>query len=144
MKKALFITIFIFISNFTFGQTISHNSIVINIDSEKILDSNSRNLSSKPLIIIRQNNETNVFALFPLGGTETDVYLYLLADFIKFETDPRELDYATKRHDEKRLVEGQPLTINMTGLEDGEYLAKYISCNTSCFIKLTLKTDKKE
>lgn len=124
----------------TSGQSISNNSIVITLEKDVITDTNCLDLSCESLIIERLNKETNVFALFPLGGTETSVTLYLLKDYLEFIKSPQELDYASKRHDRKVILDGQPLTVNMTELENGEYLAYYISCGSHGLVKLTLKT----
>ncbi|MCB0380401.1 MAG: hypothetical protein KDD24_04040, partial [Flavobacteriales bacterium] len=134
------IIFFSFISSLVFGQNISNNSVVITIDKELINDTNCNDLSCKTLLIERLNNKSKVIILFPLGGSQTDVSLYLLKDYLEYKNDSKELDYVTKRRDSKVIIDGQPLTINMTDLEDNEYLVNYMSCNSHGLIKLFLKT----
>lgn len=125
------------------AQTVSTDAVVVDLNSEQIAELDCIDLSCQPISIERDNIESNVFVLFPRGGTETGVWIVEYEAYLKYETDRRELDYHKLRRDGKMALDGQPLTINMTHLKDGKYVAEYLSCNKRGTFLFSLTTKEK-
>ena len=102
----------------------------------------------KPTVIKRSSKGQTVTLVFPSGGTESDVYLYGIADVGPQTSDYGVLAHITKgvdkaprqlRHDRKLHSDGLPL-LELTGLPDGEYRASIVSCGLGGDFVLKLLT----
>jgi hypothetical protein len=102
----------------------------------------------KPTVIVRSSIDQGVTLIFPSGGTESDVYLYGIADTGPQTSDYGVLAYITKgvekaprmlRHDKKFHSEGVPV-LDVSGLPDGEYRASIVSCGLGGSFLLKLST----
>jgi hypothetical protein len=142
MIKILMILLFsLSLSAHTYCQYTSNQAIVNSFSLDQLKELGCADLECEPLKISRTNSKTYLILEFPLGGTQTDVYLIELERYRENILNPKELDYATLRHDSKSIMEGQPLILNLTKLQDGIYLVRYTSCNSASQIPIELITD---
>jgi len=91
---------------------------------------------------IDRSNKQIVMLLLPILGTNSYATLYKLQDYERNKKNPEVLEYLRKRTDSKSIPDGQPLTLNLTSLEDGEYIAIYHTDIVFAPIKVILSTKR--
>ena len=142
MKKPFIFLFTLILSAPAWGQhTIEKSPIVISI-AEKVITNCLHPDSICYILPIKRNNKNQpVIVLFPLGGTQSDISLFPDRDFYKYKRDVSLLDDIIRVHDRKMFGEGQLLTLNLTGLEDGNYIVLYSSCAFGGLVKIPLVTE---
>lgn len=94
------------------------------------------------LSIMRDFNQT-VLLLLPAVGTWTYAILYKSKDYEINKNYQDKLEYLREKTDAKSLPDGQPLTLNLTTLKDGEYTVIYHTDLNYPLIKVSLVTRKR-
>jgi hypothetical protein len=75
---------------------------------------------------IKRNNKTQtVIILIPQIGTGCAVRVYQETEYYKYKNNAEYLDWKCKIQDRKILIDKQPLSLNLTELEDGNYIVNY-------------------
>ena len=116
--------------------------IVISLNQNFSDSCHSINKPCYKLSIKRRTTSQAVLLLIPVSGTATYVYLYKAEDYQKYKQNTSKLDFATIRKDEKGPLDFQPVTINLTNLDDGDYTAIYTTGTLMGLIEITLSSKK--
>ncbi|WP_153796608.1 hypothetical protein [Foetidibacter luteolus] len=98
----------------------------------------------KPVTIIRKSIQDSIEMIFPTGGSQTDVYIYVPdSAFAKWVRGVNEEEPQPLRHVQKLYLEGKPI-VDITSLPDGNYLCWMLGCNLGGSFGLVLTTKKEE
>ena len=81
-----------------------------------------------------------MIVLIPNCCTTSTVELISEIDYNKYKDDPKQLDWSTKNRDWQSAIGGQPLNLNLTWVEDGNYIAMY-RADCGGLIKIILNTE---
>lgn len=116
-----------------YAQNAATQTVFYEVDAPYI-DSCELGRNCPPIIIKRASIQQEVIVSFPIGGTQTDVYLYA-SKSNGLKTEPI-------RHDRRFIQQGKPV-LNLTGLADGEYPCSLMACSLGGPFTLMLQTDEK-
>jgi hypothetical protein len=89
---------------------------------------------------IKRNKNQTVLLLIPNCCTNSAIELTTEIDYYKYKNKPDLLDWATKKRDWQSAVGGQPLNLNLTWLDDGNYIARYLA-DCGGLLKIVLATE---
>lgn len=89
---------------------------------------------------IKRNKNQTVIILIPNCGTSSTIGLITEIDYNKYKNDPENLDWSTKNRDWQSSIGCQPLNLNLTWREDGNYIAIY-RADCGGLIKISLITE---
>jgi len=140
MKKILILLIAILRCSFSlYGQyVIEESPLVVSINKD-VLANCKDTIHPCGYIPIKRMSKQQVIILLPLNGTSSSALLYKAEDYKKYKNN-NILSGLDKRSDEKFLGQGQPLTLNLTDLIDGEYVTIYRTGECFAIIRIALST----
>ena len=120
---------------------VEKSPIVISIEQKVLTDCTEKVKPCCDLPINRINKQA-IILLLPLEGTTSYATLYKSEDYAKNKKKSENLEYLRKKQDAKNIPDGQPLTLNLTSLDDGEYIVVYKTDTLFVLIKIILSTKK--
>lgn len=80
--------------------------------------------------------------MIPVSGTTTYVDLYKKKEYLRYKDNSTVLKYHVIKADQKGQLDFQPVTINLTNLDDGDYIAMYTTGTLMGLIEITLSSKK--
>lgn len=117
----------------------NHHKIVYTVTLDYMQGCETGKGDCVPITLSRQSINDSVIVIFPIGGTQTDIYLYTENDFKKWmDGKPRDVPKAL-RHDQKFTGQGNP-TLDLTGLLDGTYIPYMFACGLGGGFTLNITT----
>jgi hypothetical protein len=143
MKKIFLLAAILLCCVFSNAQYVVEKNPMVITFKEKLFDHSSQERGKQyyNLPVCKNRNQT-VILLLPLKGTTSYATLYKREDYEQNKEKKDVLEYLRKRTDAKSIPDGQPLTLNLTSLEDGEYI---VICHTDVVfppISLSISTKR--
>lgn len=140
MKRLTTIVLF-FVLAVLSSYGLTQNIIVYSVGRDYLEGCETGSRACKSVTLTRRTLQDSIRIIFPNGGTQSDVYLYAknseylnrLREVITSHPEPL-------RHDRKFSSQGD-LTIDVTGVSDGKYVAQMVSCGFGGHLEIIILTE---
>ena len=142
MTRITFITILSALNLFSQNEQITTNEkITFQVEADYIEGCETGKGDCSPIIITRQNSSDSIILNLPIGGTQSDVFLYDAVVFKKWMKGKLKVDPTPLLHDQKFIGQGNP-QLDLTGLADGKYKMHFLSCGLGGIFELIIRTEE--
>ncbi len=140
--RIIFIAILTAITAFSLdAQGLQRNNLIVRVIDEKYMKAcETGTADCKPVMISRQTFKDSIQLILPIGGSQSNVNLYTIdSAFINWTKGGLKEEPGPIRSDERFFGQGNPM-LDLTGLQDGNYVVWMTSCNLEGIINMTIST----